>query len=100
MKKLFAILAAALLVVACGGGNTKEEPKSIEDQALEHVAKIEKATKNGDYEELQAAQVAFEEWFKSLNDEQQNEAALALVEWMESNNYGYGYDEDYEDYEW
>ncbi len=30
MKKLFAILAVALLVVACGGGNTKkEEPKSI-----------------------------------------------------------------------
>ena len=79
MKKLFAILAAALLVVACGGGNTKEEPKSIEDQLLEHKAKIEKAYENGDYEEVQAAVEAFQKWYESLNEEEAQEAHEAAM---------------------
>lgn len=79
MKKLFAILAAALLVVACGGGNTKEEPKSIEDQLLEHKAKIEKAYENGDYEETQAAVEAFQKWYESLNEEEAQEAQEAAM---------------------
>ena len=78
MKKLFAILAAALLVVACGG-NTKEEPKSIEDQLLEHKAKIEKAYENGDYEEVQAAVEAFQKWYESLNEEEAQEAQEAAM---------------------
>ena len=49
MKKLFTILAVASLVVACGGGNAKEEPKSIEDQLWEYVAKMEKAVEADDY---------------------------------------------------
>ena len=74
MKKLFTILAAALFVVACGGGNAKkEEPKSIEDQLLKHVAKIEKAVKADNYEKAIDLYWAFEEWVDSLDDEQYDE---------------------------
>lgn len=81
MKKFFAFLAAALLVVACGG--TKEEPKTIEDQMLDHIAKIEKAVKAGDFEKAEAASEAFDEWGYSLNDEQMMEAIEAMEKYEE-----------------
>ena len=118
MKKFFAFLAAALLVVACGGGNAKEEPKTIEDQLLDHVAKIEKAVKAGDFEKAEAASEALDEWAYSLNDEQMMEAMEAMekheervtelmlayeeLEYaaLEDEYYGYEecYDEDYDEW--
>ena len=73
MKKFFAIMAAALLVVACGG------TKSVEDQLLVHIAKIEKAVTAGDYEQTEAAVVAYDEWVESLNESQEEELAVALI---------------------
>ena len=73
MKKLFAILAVASLVVACGGGNAKEEPKSIEDQFLEHLAKMEKAIEAEDWEKTSEACNAYWEWENSLDEEQSEE---------------------------
>lgn len=74
MKKLFTILAAALFVVACGGGNSKkEEPKSIEDQLLEYAAKMERAVKADNYEKAIDLYWDFEEWVDSLDDEQYDE---------------------------
>ena len=73
MKKLFAILVAVLLVVACGVGNTKNEPKSIEDQLMEYVAKMEKAVKADNYEEAEDIYLAYEEWVGSLDEEQLKE---------------------------
>ncbi|MDO5497830.1 MAG: SH3 domain-containing protein [Alistipes sp.] len=74
MKKLFAILAVALLVVACGGGNTKkEEPKSIEDQLSEYLTKMEKAVKADNYEKAIDIYLAYEEWVDSLDEEQLKE---------------------------
>ena len=121
MKKFFAFLAAALLVVACGG--SKEEPKSIEDQMLDHIAKIEKAVKAGDVEAVEAASEAFDEWGYSLSEDQMMEAIEAMEkheeritklmlaceamengadeyydEWDDEDYEDY-YDEDYEDYE-
>ena len=58
MKKFLAIMTAAVLVVACGGGtNTKNntKPKTIEDQLLAHLVKIEKALMDGEYEQTRAA---------------------------------------------
>lgn len=81
MKKLFAILAAALFVVACGGGNTKNEPKSIEDQLMEYVTKMEKAVKADNYEEAKDIYLAYEEWVGSLDEEQLKE----LMEIMDKN---------------
>lgn len=74
MKKLFAILAVALLVVACGGGNTKkEEPKSIEDQLSEYLTKMETAVDVDNYEEAIDIYLAYEEWVNSLDEEQLEE---------------------------
>ena len=72
MKKLFAILAAALFVVACGG-NAKNEPKSIEDQFLEHLAKMEKAIEAKDWQKTSEACNAYWEWDESLSEEQSEE---------------------------
>ena len=99
MKKLFAFLAAALLVVACGG--TKEEPKTIEDQALEYMAKIEKAVKAGDFEETMAVTEAYWEWVGSLNEEQQQEVGLLFEEWYDEVFGVDDCDDDCDDdYEW
>lgn len=68
MKKFFAFLAAALLVVACGG--TKEKSNAIEDQLLDHVAKIEKAVEAGDVKASVEAMHAWEEWESSLDEQQ------------------------------
>ena len=73
MKKLFAILAAAFVVVACGGGAEKDEPKTIEDQLLGYIAKMEKAVEAGDVEAASAATEAFEKWGESLDEEQLTE---------------------------
>ena len=73
MKKVFAILAVASLVVACGGGNAKEEPKSIEDLFLEHLAKMEKAIEAKDREKTSEACNAYWEWENSLDEEQSEE---------------------------
>lgn len=77
MKKLFTILAAALFVVACGG-NAKNEPKSIEDQILDYMAKIEKAVKAG--EDLKAYKLteAYGSWAESLRGEEEEEFEEAL----------------------
>lgn len=73
MKKLFTILAAALFVVACGGGNAKNEPKSLEEQFLEHLAKMEKAMEAKDWKKTSEACNAFWEWDDSLDEEQSEE---------------------------
>ena len=83
MKKLFAILAVASLVVACGGGNAKnDEPKSIEDQLLEYIVKMEKAVGADDWDEAMDAYMAYEEWVESLDEEQTDE----LLDAFENNS--------------
>ena len=80
MKKTFAILTVALLVVACGGGNTKKEgPKSIEDQLKEYLTKMEKAYLADKWEEAEGIYWDYEEWVDSLDEEQMEE----LMEIME-----------------
>ena len=69
MKKLFAILAVAMLVVACGGAADKDEPKTIEDQLLDYVAQFEKAFEAGDIEAAGEAIVALDEWAANLDGE-------------------------------
>ena len=78
MKKLFTILAVASLVVACGGGNAKEEPKSIEDQLWEDVAKMEKAVEADDYETAIEHYIEYEKWVHSLDEKQSEELYEAI----------------------
>lgn len=67
MKKLFAILAVALLVVACGGEQKK--PMTIEDKFMDYISQIEKAVEAGDAEKAESLRVAFDEWGTSLDEE-------------------------------
>ena len=106
MKKLLAILAAALLVVACG--ETKEKPKTIEDQLLEHLAKVEKALETGDPEKVSEAMNAWYGWSSSLSGEEAKEHEAAVEKHMErimeinlaNDEIWYGGDcEEYEEYE-
>lgn len=106
MKKLFAILVAALLVVACG--ETKEKPKTIEDQLLEHLAKVEKALETGDPEKVYEAMNAWYGWSSSLSGEEAKEHEAAVEKHMErimeinlaNDEIWYGGDcEEYEEYE-
>lgn len=100
MKKLFAILAVALLVVACGGGNTKkEEPKSIEDQFSEYLTKMETAVEVDNYEKAMAVFNDYNEWVDSLDEKQleeldkaydKNAERLSILDLMiDVLNYGY-----------
>lgn len=106
MKKLFAILAVALLVVACGGGNTKkEETKSIEDQFSEYLTKMEKAFETKNFEKAVDTFYAYEKWEKSLNEEQLEELDEAFDKNAERMHIlgaigdmtNYGYDDMYEE---
>ena len=69
MKKLFAILVAALLVVAC----TKNESKSIEEQLLEYMAKIEEAAKARDLEKGLEIRADYSRWIDKIRAEQHEE---------------------------
>lgn len=79
MKKLFAILAVALLVVACGGEQKK--PMTIEDKFMDYISQIEKAVEAGDAEKAESLIVAFEEWGTSLNEKD-----MAEIEKVASKN--------------
>lgn len=79
MKKLFAILAVALLVVACGGEQKK--PMTIEDKFMDYISQIEKAVEAGDAEKAESLIEAFEEWGTSLNEKD-----MAEIEKVASKN--------------
>lgn len=79
MKKLFAILAVALLAVACGGEQKK--PMTIEDKFMDYISQIEKAVEAGDAEKAESLIVAFEEWGTSLNEKD-----MAEIEKVASKN--------------
>lgn len=76
MKRLFAILAVALLVAACGNGDKK--PKSVEEQLYEYVAQMENYVKADDYEKAESVYEAYEKWVESLSEAQMEELSIVL----------------------
>lgn len=76
MKRLFAILAVALLVAACGNGDKK--PKSIEEQLYEYVAQMENYVKADDYEKAESVYEAYEKWVESLSEAQMEEFSIVF----------------------
>jgi hypothetical protein len=79
MKKLFAILAVVMLVVACGGEQKK--PMTIEDKFMDYISQIEKAVEAGDAEKAESLIVAFDEWGTSLDEKD-----MAEIEKVASKN--------------
>ena len=75
MKKLVAILAVALLAVACG---TTNESNSIEDQLLERIVKIENAVEAGDVDAAATALQDFGEWCESFEGQEEAEVEKAV----------------------
>ncbi|MBQ2240251.1 MAG: hypothetical protein II322_05465 [Alistipes sp.] len=77
MKKLFAILAAAFVVVACGGGaSDKDEPATFEDQLVEYIEDMEEAVEDDDPEAALEALQSFTEWSQSIEStDEVNEVA-------------------------
>lgn len=73
MKKLFAILAAALFVVACGSKQKEDEPKTIEEQLLEYMAEIEEAAKARDLEKGLEIKADYFRWKEKITAEQHEE---------------------------
>lgn len=67
MKKLFTILAAAFVVVACGGGAEKDEPATFEDQLVEYIEDMEEAVEDDDPEAALEALQNFQEWSQSID---------------------------------
>lgn len=76
MKRLFAILAVAVLVAACGNGDKK--PQSIEEQLYEYVAQMENYVKADDYEKAESVYEAYEKWVESLSEAQMEELSIVL----------------------
>lgn len=75
MKKLVAILAVALLAVACG---TTNESNSIEDQLLERIVQIENAVEAGDVDAAATALQDFGEWCESFEGQEEAEVEKAV----------------------
>ena len=75
MKKLVAILAVALLAVACG---TTNESNSIDDQLLERIVQIENAVEAGDVDAAATALQDFGEWCESFEGQEEAEVEKAV----------------------
>jgi ribosomal protein S18 len=78
MKKLFAILAAAFVVVACGGGaSDKDEPATFEDQLVEYIEDMEEAVEDDDPEAALEALQSYVDWSQSIEStDEVNEVAM------------------------
>lgn len=78
MKRCLTLLFAAVLLVACGGGNKKaqKETQPVEIQSIEAQAQVLleaqiEALKVGDIDKADSLSREFDEWFAKLNDEDQ-----------------------------
>lgn len=103
MKKLFAILAAAFVVVACGGGADKDEPATFEDQLVEYIEDMEEAVEDDDPEAAIEALQSFTEWSQSIESTEEVEEVAKKYETritnaiMECTALGYEMADDYYD---
>lgn len=100
MKKLFLILAASMLLFACGGNN-----KKAEDPYTKHLDQVLKALKAGDVEKADQIGEEYEEWVMSLDEAEMQKAIEAAQKWMEKHGeemedlYVKYSSEEYDDYE-
>ena len=103
MKKLFAILAAACVVVACGGGAEKDEPATFEDQLVEYIEDMEEAVEDDDPEAAFEALQNFNDWIQTIESTDEVEEVAKKYQTritnaiMECTALGYEMADDYYD---
>ena len=68
MKRLFILIAACMVLFACGSGN----------QGVDYIRDAKKAVDNGDYALAQECMTAYAEWAETATDEEFAEAVAEL----------------------
>ena len=106
MKKILVLLAAAMLVFACGGSSDKKG-QTVEEKAAEYFNKMMKAREADDWDKMEAIGTESTEWYLSLSEDDRMKADKAYDEARNkyySSDMGdgeYEYDEyDYDEYEY
>lgn len=72
MKKLMIAAMTGLLIVSCG---SKQEAKSVEEQANEYAAQLDSVAATGDSAAVVSLGKEIEQWQSSLSEEDQQKAA-------------------------
>lgn len=99
MKRLFLILAATLVLFACGNGS-KKKALTVEEQAVAYYEQMMNA--DGDWDKMDALMEEIEKWYDSLSEEDQEKANAAMEKAMYADFEGddedwYSDEEDEED---
>lgn len=100
------ILAAAMLVFACGGNSgkkgTAEQKEIVEQKAAKYATEIFEAELAGDYDKMDQLALELEKWAENLSEEEMAKAQAAFmtaVEKFEADHYGDEYD-DWDEEDW
>ena len=70
MKRLFILIAACMVVFACGSGN----------EGVEYIKKAQKAVAKGQWEQAEEYMGKYAEWTETATDEEFAEAVIQLRE--------------------
>ena len=96
MKKLFLILAATVVLFACGNGSKKA--MTVEEQAVAYYEQMMNA--DGDWDKMDALMEEIEKWYDGLSEEDQEKANAAMEKAMYADLEGDEEDEyEYEEVE-
>lgn len=79
MKKLFLILAATVVLFACGNGS-KKKALTVEEQAVAYYERMMNA--DGDWDKMDALMEEIEKWYEGLSEEDQEKADAAMEKAM------------------
>ena len=79
MKKLFLILAATVVLFACGNGS-KKKALTVEEQAVAYYEQMMNA--DGDWDKMEALMEEIEKWYDGLSEEDQEKADAAMEKAM------------------
>ena len=101
MKKLFLILAATVVLFACGNGS-KKKALTVEEQAVAYYEQMMNA--DGDWDKMEALMEEIGKWYDGLSEEDQEKADAAIEKAIYGDSEGddedWYSDEEDEDDDW
>lgn len=101
MKKLFLILAATVVLFACGNGS-KKKALTVEEQAVAYYEQMMNA--DGDWDKMEALMEEIGKWYDGLSEEDQEKADAAMEKAIygdfEGDDEDWYSDEEDEDDDW